>query len=129
MAKLALLIVSPADLVFSHLTSVSMSHFVRLQLTYFLCLYAALDFISLDAIFLLHLVSFASQNLGCLIPPFLPVTPLLIFLYCHICIWLYFLFIIHTVYYMLICYTYKLTCPRWAIVFIVFGETWKDSSV
>lgn len=23
---------------------------------------------------------------------------------------------------MLICYTYKLTCPRWAIVFIVFGR-------
>lgn len=36
--------------------------FCQLQLTYFLCLYAALDFISLDAIFLLHLFSLASQT-------------------------------------------------------------------
>lgn len=46
--------------------------FCRLQLTYFLCLDAALDFISLDAIFFLHLFSLSLRKLGLFDSPFPP---------------------------------------------------------
>lgn len=44
----------------------------RLQLTYFVCLYAALDFISLDAIFFFFTFSLSLRKLGLFDSPFPP---------------------------------------------------------